>query len=167
MFFVASFNNLNSMQKLSDLKKCEFFRIEVEYLGHNISKDGVIPSSKKIVMCHRWNPPQNVSEVRMFLGFTGYYCHFEKLWKALTKIPLLHYTMPGHDFYLAIDASQYTIPVELYQFDEGVNHPIGFASKPLEWSRHAYYMTKRVLCSCLFHEILSEPHLWFEGVDFN
>ena len=41
--------------------------MEVEYLAHNVSKEGIRPSCKKVAMLHEWNPPQNVSEVRIFL----------------------------------------------------------------------------------------------------
>ena len=52
-------------------------------------------------------------------------------------------------FYVAIDVSQYAIGVEHYHLDEkGVKHP----------------PEKSVLCGDLFHEILSESHLWCSKV---
>ena len=57
---------------------------------------------------------------------------------------LLHYTVPGHDFYLATDVSQYVKGADLYQCDEeDVKHPLAYTSKTLAWSRYAYCTMKR------------------------
>ena len=53
--------------------KCEFFRQELTYLGHVVSKDGIQTDPKKVEAIHKWPIPTNVTEVRSFLGFTNYY----------------------------------------------------------------------------------------------
>ena len=53
--------------------KCEFFKQELTYLGHFVSKNGIQTDSKKVKAICKWPIPTNVTEVRDFLGFTNYY----------------------------------------------------------------------------------------------
>ena len=46
------------------------------FLGHVISKDGIIVVPNKIEAMVNWDRPTNVSEVRSFLGLAGYYRRF-------------------------------------------------------------------------------------------
>ena len=54
------------------LKKCEFWLNQAVFLGHVISKDGIMMDPNKIEVVVSWDRPTNVSEVRSFLGITGY-----------------------------------------------------------------------------------------------
>ncbi|GBG90894.1 hypothetical protein CBR_g51402 [Chara braunii] len=58
--------------------KCEFVRQELEYLGHFVTPEGISPLSDKIQVVSEWPEPRNVTDVRSFLGLTGYYQHFIK-----------------------------------------------------------------------------------------
>ena len=53
--------------------KCEFFKQDLTYLGHVVSKNGIQTDSKKVEVIHKWSMTTNVTEVRSFLGFTNYY----------------------------------------------------------------------------------------------
>ena len=55
--------------------KCEFFKSQVKYLGHIVSKNGIETNPGKIEAIEKWPVPKTVTEVR-FLGFTNYYCKF-------------------------------------------------------------------------------------------
>ena len=46
------------------------------FLGHVLSKDGIIVDPNKIEAVVNWDRPTNVSEVRSFLGLIGYYRRF-------------------------------------------------------------------------------------------
>ena len=46
------------------------------FLGHVISRDGITVDPSKIEAIVNWAVPTNVSEVRSFLGLTGYYRRF-------------------------------------------------------------------------------------------
>ncbi|XP_076132875.1 uncharacterized protein LOC143114921 [Alosa pseudoharengus] len=58
------------------LEKCCFFKTQVRYLGHVISKDGVSTDPDKILAVEKWARPSTVSELRSFLGFASYYRRF-------------------------------------------------------------------------------------------
>jgi hypothetical protein len=45
-------------------------------LGHIISKDGIVVDPEKIESIREWYVPRNVTEVRSFMGFEGYYRRF-------------------------------------------------------------------------------------------
>jgi hypothetical protein len=56
--------------------KCEFFQDSIHFLGHVISADGVAVQQHKVDAVAKWPTPQCVSDVRRFLGLTGYYRRF-------------------------------------------------------------------------------------------
>ena len=53
-------------------KKCEFFLLELEFLGHRISARGIEVSSSKVDKVLNWPIPHNTTEVRSFLGLVHY-----------------------------------------------------------------------------------------------
>ncbi|GBG59306.1 hypothetical protein CBR_g32319 [Chara braunii] len=57
-------------------EKCEFGRTRVLYLGHEIFAEGLKPDDAKVASICDWPRPQSVTEMRSFLGMTGYYCNF-------------------------------------------------------------------------------------------
>jgi len=77
--------------------KCNLFATSVEYLGHEVDKDGIRPSRAKVQALHSWATPKNLSEVRTYLGFTGYYRRFVPNYSELAK-PLTELTMKGVTF---------------------------------------------------------------------
>lgn len=56
--------------------KCEFFKPQVEFLGHTVSADGIGPEKAKVTAVHEWPTPINVKDVRSFIGFANYYRRF-------------------------------------------------------------------------------------------
>src|SRR6266540_2960483 len=84
------------LQKLRDhqlyakLSKCEFWLKEVSFLGHVISGGGVSADLGKVRDVLNWKTPQNVGDIRSFLGLAGYYRRFiegfSKISKPLTKL---------------------------------------------------------------------------------
>ena len=58
------------------LSKCDFWIKEVSFLGHIVSAKGIRVDPVEIEAVMSWKPPRNVTEVRSFLGLTGYYRRF-------------------------------------------------------------------------------------------
>ncbi|KAL9279474.1 putative nucleotidyltransferase, Ribonuclease H [Arabidopsis thaliana] len=56
--------------------KCEFAVQKVEYLGHFISGSGISTDPAKINAVKEWPTPNNLKQLRGFLGLAGYYRRF-------------------------------------------------------------------------------------------
>lgn len=56
--------------------KCHFLMEEVQYLGYIISKDGVKVDPSKVEAISKIPRPQNVTELRSFLGLVNFYAKF-------------------------------------------------------------------------------------------
>ena len=59
-------------------KKCEFFQLELLYLGHIVSGDGIRCDPAKVEAVQQWNAPRTCKQVRQFLGTVNYYHRFIK-----------------------------------------------------------------------------------------
>ena len=56
--------------------KCDFFKTEVEFLGHLVGREGVRMMEDKVKAIGEWPTPCKVGDVRAFLGTAGYYRKF-------------------------------------------------------------------------------------------
>ena len=64
-------------QKLhAKFSKCDFFKYRIQYLRHIVSKDGIFVDLDKIKAIAEWLIPKNVTDIRSFMGITGYYRKF-------------------------------------------------------------------------------------------
>ncbi len=54
-------------------EKCRWFAHQVQYLGFNISRDGISPQKEKIQGILNMAPPKNQKEVRRFIGLVNFY----------------------------------------------------------------------------------------------
>jgi hypothetical protein len=70
------FQKLRDNQLYAKLNKCEFWLKEVAFVGHIVSEGGISVYPSKVKDVLSWNTPQNVSNIRSFLGLTGYYRRF-------------------------------------------------------------------------------------------
>ncbi|EGT56159.1 hypothetical protein CAEBREN_11698 [Caenorhabditis brenneri] len=70
------------MQKIQDfgfrirMEKCSFLQHEIKYLGFVINKDGRKPDPEKIQHIKNMPKPENVSQLRSFLGLVQFYGTF-------------------------------------------------------------------------------------------
>jgi hypothetical protein len=62
------------------LSKCSF-----AYLGHVIFTTGVSTDPKKIIAIQSWPTPENLKQLRSFLGLLGHYRKFVKSFGSICK----------------------------------------------------------------------------------
>ena len=74
-----------------NLRKCSFFKEEVKFLGHSVSSRGVAPDPDKVSSVRDFSRPQNVQDVRRFIGLASYFRKFMPQFSTVAK-PLLRLT---------------------------------------------------------------------------
>ena len=58
------------------LNKCYFLHTKIEFLGYEISNSTICPTKNKIHAVENFPVPQNVHNVRQYLGLTSYFRKF-------------------------------------------------------------------------------------------
>ncbi|XP_019196120.1 PREDICTED: uncharacterized protein LOC109190020 [Ipomoea nil] len=74
---------LREKQLYAKISKCKFWKDSVAFLGHVITKEGIMVDPTKIRTVKECPTPKIVSEIRSFLGLAGYYRRFVP---AFTKV---------------------------------------------------------------------------------
>ncbi|PNX98954.1 retrotransposon-related protein, partial [Trifolium pratense] len=150
------FHKLVTGEFFLKFSKCLFAQQTLEYLGHMVSSTGVFPEPSKIQAILDWPRPKTITELRGFLGLTGFYRKFIKgyasialpltsllrkdafIWNdlstqafqtlktAMTQAPTLALPDFSKPFILETDASGLAMGAVLMQ----ASHPIAFFSKP-------------------------------------
>ena len=59
-------------QFYANISKCEFYQKKIQYLGHVISKEGIVVDLEKIESIMDYSTPKNVIDVRYFTSLAGY-----------------------------------------------------------------------------------------------
>ena len=87
--------------RAADLKltkcKCSFLKAHVQYLGHYILGQGLEPVSEKLEALVKMPPPGDITGIRKFLGFVGYYCKFIPRYSDVAR-PLTNLTRKDTPF---------------------------------------------------------------------
>ena len=81
----AVFSRLKQHGLKLKASKCEFFESQITYLGHIVSKEGIQTDPQKIEALTSWPVPKSVKDVRVFLGFSGYYRKFVQDYARIVK----------------------------------------------------------------------------------
>ncbi len=66
-------------------EKCKFYQTSVRYLGHIVSQHGVETDPAKVEALKTWPRPNDLKELRTFLGFSGYYRRFVQDYLKIMK----------------------------------------------------------------------------------
>ena len=88
---------LREKKLYAKLSKCDFWLKEVSFLGHIVSAEGIRVGPAKIEAVVNWKSPQNVTEVRSFLGLAGYYRRFMRGFSVIAS-PLTKLLRKGIKF---------------------------------------------------------------------
>ncbi|XP_060200529.1 uncharacterized mitochondrial protein AtMg00860-like [Lycium barbarum] len=72
----AVLEKLQEHKFYAKFSKCEFWLDTVAFLGHVVSKDGILVDPKKIDAVQQWPRPITPTKIRSFLGLSGYYRRF-------------------------------------------------------------------------------------------
>src|SRR5436190_8848310 len=67
---------LDEAGMILNLDKCKFFKPEIKFLGHIVSKDGIRADPAKIRKVLEWPTPRNIMDVRGFVNFAGFYSRY-------------------------------------------------------------------------------------------
>src|SRR6185437_8327591 len=68
-----------------NIEKCNFWMQRLPFLGHIIAPSGIDPDPTKIEAVQKIQPPQNIIQLRSFLGLAGYYQQFIQNFSAIAK----------------------------------------------------------------------------------
>ena len=66
--------------------KCSLFKEEINYLAHQVSKEGVQPSNSNLRAITKCAPSQTYMEILAFLGLLGHYRQFIKGFTYITQL---------------------------------------------------------------------------------
>jgi len=87
----AVLSRLREVNLKLNLNKCCFAAKSIVFLGHVVSKEGTKPDPGKIDVVLRFPEPKTVTNVRSFLGLTGYYRKYIRGYSRLAS-PLFELT---------------------------------------------------------------------------
>ncbi|CAK1600822.1 unnamed protein product [Parnassius mnemosyne] len=66
------------------LSKCNFFYKTIDFLGFEVSANGIRPGSRKTDAVSKFPKPRNQYELRQFLGLSGFFRRFIKGYATIT-----------------------------------------------------------------------------------
>jgi hypothetical protein len=96
---------LREHQLYAKLSKCSFYQKQIHYLGHIISKDGIVVDPEKIESIREWSAPKNVTDFRSFIGLAGYYRRFIEGFSNISH-PITSLQKKGAKFQWTLDCEK-------------------------------------------------------------
>jgi len=72
------FTRLHAHGLKAKASKCVLFKSPIDFLGHNVSAEGIEPQTEKLAAIRDWPTPHCLRDVRAFFGLASYYCKFVK-----------------------------------------------------------------------------------------
>ncbi|CAI7776872.1 unnamed protein product [Closterium sp. NIES-54] len=150
------FRRLQHNRLITKGSKCKFLKLELEFLGHVVSGDGIKIDPRKVDAIAKWNPPTNITELQSFRRFVPnmagvtkpltdllhkdtYFqwgereqTAFDTLTNILSSPPVLRLADPSQPFEVITDASDFAVGAVLLQdFGKGLQ-PIVYESRKMQ-----------------------------------
>jgi hypothetical protein len=91
------FARLKEFNVKVNLEKCQFVVEEVKYLGHILCREGIKPNNEKLRAIVKAPTPQNVTQLKSFLGMVMFYSKFLKNLNAILS-PMYKLLKKGEKF---------------------------------------------------------------------
>lgn len=66
-------------------QKCDFFRSEVQFLGHKCTANGILPDPTKLNVVSKYPVPKDKAETKRFVAFANYYRRFIKNFSGIAR----------------------------------------------------------------------------------
>lgn len=85
------FDRLKEAGLVVSKEKCHFCKPELKYLGYLVDAKGLRPDPEKVEAIVNIPPPQNITEIRRFIGTASWYRRFVPNFSTLLS-PILHLT---------------------------------------------------------------------------
>lgn len=79
------FQQLKNAQLTVNLKKCEFCRSSLKFLGFIVDKDGLRTNPEKVDAILNYPTPKNTTEIKRLIGLVGWYRRFIKDFSTLSS----------------------------------------------------------------------------------
>ncbi|KAL6723825.1 hypothetical protein Aduo_018789 [Ancylostoma duodenale] len=128
-------------------EKCEFFKQEMEFLGHVVDANGIRPSPSKLKAILNMPEPKNIKELESYLGMERRGVELGKeqveAFKAIqgklaSTDTLAHYN-PDVPVVLATNASEYGLGAVIYhKYSDNTEKVIAYASRSLTKEERNY-----------------------------
>lgn len=123
------FNSLNDTGFKLNPSKCTFGQTELEYLGHTISEYGIKPSKSKVEIVRNYPEPNNIKELRSFIGLVSYHRqfipelakHVSVLTKLLKKNSKFEWKQEHKDAFVYLKSSLCSQPILTF-YDSSKKH---------------------------------------------
>ena len=141
--------------------KCTFMAAQVEYLGYRVSGEGIHTSPGKTSDVSNAPRPNNVQELRSFLGLVNYYGKFVPNLASIAAPVLVHFD-PTLPLRLSCDASSYGVGAVLaHIMTDGSERPVAYASRTLTPAEKNYAQVERESLALIFG--VKRFHLYLYG----
>ena len=69
-------NQLHKFSLYANLKKCQFYQEEVQFLGYIVFSRDICMKDERIKAVKQWLEPKSVRDIQVFLGFANFYRRF-------------------------------------------------------------------------------------------